>query len=317
MKQITRNLFVYQADIHASVATIKERLPAFAECGEHQAASHGFVEVLPQSGEIVQTVPGGWAINFREDTRQVPASVVLKTVEEDCAHFKASFGRNPSKNERKKLREEAAHALLPRAFVRSKATCVLYSADKERLYIATSSQKTADRIVTQLVLALEAIKTSTVHVSAPKQGLTARLKTYIEVHDEEAFGNFRPEGDVVLAGLAGKWSVKADTIWRAKNTLLEAISKGTQVDSIGFTDADGIAFRVTKELRIKGVKHRTVDADDDTSLDHQWVTQAASEIVSLDNIVNELLDLLSPEKAQGMDGGGGLFCPTQKCPNAS
>lgn len=70
------------------------------------------------------------------------------------------------------------------------------------------------------------------------------------------------------------------------------------VDSIGFKTEDDVEFRITDALRVKGVKHRVVEDDEDTDIGHCWVSQLASEIVTLDGIFDTILDLLSPEKAQ-------------------
>ena len=46
------------------------------------------------------------------------------------------------------------------------------------------------------------------------------------------------------------------------------------------------------------MQHRVVEDDEDTDINHCWVSQLASEIRTLDQIFDVMLDLLSPEKAQ-------------------
>ncbi|WP_315127324.1 recombination-associated protein RdgC [Comamonas antarctica] len=300
MKQISKNLFTYSAEIHADVVTLEERLPQFMECGEHTRDSYGFVPVIASEEETrVLTVPGGWVVCLRHDGKLLPNEALKKWVDERAAHLQQTYGRKIGKKERKELMGDAIHELLPQAFVRSRRTFAFYSERTQRLYVSTGSQKAADRMVHELVHSLESVKTSTVHVSEPKMGLTARLLNWLDHQpDDETFGDLHPEGQVVMKGATGKWSVNASHLREAEDTLREAMRRNTTVDSMGFCDMDGIKFRVTAALRIKAVQHRVMDAADDSTEHHQFVSQAADEIATLDTIVDTMLDLLSPEKAQ-------------------
>lgn len=308
MKQLTKNLITYQADIHASPLEIASRIPHFTECLPSQKTSFGFVPPIAEEPEnLIVQVPGGWVLRLREDVKSVPASEVNKLVEEKVAKIKEFEGRTPGKRERKELKAFALDDLMPRAFAKRTDTFIVYSTAKQRVYVATGSQRTADTAISALVHALASVKTSTVHVSEPKMGLTARLLNWLnEKGDDETFGPLHPHGAMVMAGNGSKWSVKADSLRSAEATLREAIDRGTSVDSIGFQDADSVSFRVNAKFRILGVKHQVVDTEDDMSEHHAFVSQAASEIVTLDGIVDTLLDLLSPEKAQA-ETGADLF----------
>ncbi|KAA9177567.1 hypothetical protein F3K36_08625 [Delftia sp. BR1] len=82
-----------------------------------------------------------------------------------------------------------------------------------------------------------------------------------------------------------------------------AIDKGAKVDSMRFQTEDEVAFRIDQSLRLKGVKHRAAPEDsindDAPDASHVWHAQLTLEVAALDAIMDELLDLLSPEKAQG------------------
>lgn len=300
MKQITRNLITYSAEIHASVEELENRLPHFATLGDHQRASSGFVNVIPDQDARVLKVPGGWAICLREDTKAVPASEVNKAAAEKAEQVQKATGRKPGKKEMKEIKADVIHDLLPRAFARQKMTHILYSERTQRLFVNTGSQKTADLVMTLLVESLESVKTSTVHVSEPKMGLAVRLKNWLNQEDDEVcFGPLEPANEAVLKDSDRKWAIKAaDTLRAAEKALKEAIERKARVDSIGFAMEDGVKFRITEALRVQGVKHRVVEDDEDTDINHCWVSQLASEIRTLDEIFDVMLDLLSPEKAQ-------------------
>lgn len=300
MKQITRNLITYSAEIHASVEELENRLPDFATIGDHQRASSGFVNVIPDQDVRVLKVPGGWAICLREDSKAVPASEVNKAAAEKAQAVYEATGRKPGKKEMKEIKADVIHDLLPRAFARQKMTHILYSERTQRLFVNTGSQKTADLVMTLLVKSLESVKTSTVHVSEPKMGLATRLKNWLnDEDDEDCFGRLAPVNEAVLKDSDRKWAIKAkDTLRAAEKALKEAIERKARVDSIGFAMDDGVQFRITEALRVQGVKHRVVEDDEDTDIAHCWVSQLASEIRTLDEIFDDILHLLSPEKAQ-------------------
>lgn len=299
MKQITRNLMTYAAEVHASVEELEERLPHFTGLGEHQRQDSGFVNVIPDQDTRVLKVPGGWVICMREDTKGVPAEEVNKAANEKVAAIQEATGRKVGKKELREIKADVIHDLLPRAFARQKMTYVLYSERTQRLFVNTGSQKAADLVMTHLVECLKSLKTSTVHVSEPKMGLTTRLHNWLAYQDEDdCFGTMEPSAEVVMKGHDRKWSIKAESLRSVADTLREAINGHASVDSIGFAMDSGVTFRITAALRVKGVKHRVVEDDKDTDLNHCWVSQLASEIATLDEIMDVMLDLLSPEKAQ-------------------
>lgn len=130
-------------------------------------------------------------------------------------------------------------------------------------------------------------------------GLTTRLLNWLnKVNADDCFGLFEPSAEVVLKDKDRKWAIKVEALQAAEDTLREAIAQGATVDTIGFLTDNDVAFRITAALRVKGVKHQVVEDDADADINHCWVSQLASEIATLDDIMDVMLDLLSPEKAQ-------------------
>ena len=115
MKQITRNLLTYSAEIHANADTLRARLPAFTTIGPHQRSSHGFVNVVPDQDERVLVVPGGWAICLRHDTKGVPVQTINEEVAKLIAAQVAATGQKPTKKDIKEFKADAIHDMLPQA----------------------------------------------------------------------------------------------------------------------------------------------------------------------------------------------------------
>lgn len=302
MKQVTKNLSTYQAEIHANIDEIDRRLPAFEPIGEHQRATWGFVGVVPEYENRVLSFPGGWALCYRDDTKLLPAATVRQALDAECARIAEYTGRKPGKKERKELQDGVVHDLLAQAFVRTRLTYVVYSERTQRLFVNTSSQKTADAVVTALVHGLESLKTSTVHVSEPAMGLTARLGNWLDEQGGfDCFGSFDPVDEVVLTAGDRKWAIKMPaSLGVAEPALRNAMQQGAKVDSMRFATEDGTRFRITQALRLSGVKHAAIDAPEDgyPEAAHEWAAQLAVEVSTLDSIFDELLRILSPEKAQ-------------------
>ena len=301
MKQITRNLAIYAVEIHLGAAELGSKLGAFVDIGKHERLSCGFVPPINEDEALVVAIPGGWAASFRQDTKLLPASAVNEAINAECEQIERTTGRKPGKKERKEIKADVMYELLAKAFSRTSLTTLLYSSKSKRLYVATGSTKVADTCMSELVRALESVKSSTVHVSGVSQGLTKRLTNYLDdAEPDQAFGDFYPQGDVVMSGGKRKWALKGGTVRDIEPALRNAIGAKATVDSIAF-DWDGIEFRITDSLRIKGVKHRTAEPGANDTLADQWVAQATLELDALDVITHELLDLLDPARIQTVD----------------
>ncbi|MBY0463751.1 MAG: recombination-associated protein RdgC, partial [Burkholderiales bacterium] len=73
-------------------------------------------------GVMAESVNGQWMLRFMVETRQVPASIIQRRIEEACEQIEATSGRKPGKKEKRDLKEEIKAALLPQAFPRQQST---------------------------------------------------------------------------------------------------------------------------------------------------------------------------------------------------
>lgn len=315
MKQLFRNLVCYSIDIptmalHSREQVVEELnniLPDFVEIGEHQRACDGFTPMV-DGGSLAQLVPGGWAVRFRVDTKAVPASEVAKELTLRKKSISESTGRVLGKKEIAELKADIIHDLLPRAFPRSAGALAIYSEKTGRLYVSNPSSKVCDRLMSALVRAVESLKTSTLHVSEPAASLTNRLNTWLADEDNEVFADFSPRDEVVMKSKATsrKWAIKVDNPMAARATLMEALEHGGTVDSIGFVDDDdGVRFRITSALRVKGLSVPKADSRDKTDGTEADVfcAQAAVELHVMDGIFTRLLQLFetAPKVAETDD----------------
>lgn len=317
MKQIFRNVVAYAVELSSLVdstadqvlAALNDNLPVFKAVGDHSTVSSGFVPVV-EDGDLAQPVFGGWALRYRMDTKAVPSSEVNKELQVRKAAILESTGRNVGKKEAKEIKAEIIYDLLPRAFPRQSGAYVLFSPTTGHLYISNASQKLCDRLMTELVGALESLKTKTLHVDASKSGLTTRLSAWLENEGAE-FGDLWPQDEVVMKASGGqKWSIKVATIAAAHDALKEAMRHQATVDSIGFMTEEGARFRITSALRVKGLSIPAVEgANDaeDTDASDLFCAQVGVEVSVLDEIFTTMLALFATAPKASEDDASDLF----------
>lgn len=135
----------------------------FVECAPTQAKSIGFV---PPRGEahapLVERVDGQVILKLRTEVRSVPAATVLKRVDEIAAQIEEQTGRKPGRKQRKELKEQALHELLPMAFTKTSDTLVWINPESRTLVVNSASQSKADEIVTLLAQTLTGLSMSLV-----------------------------------------------------------------------------------------------------------------------------------------------------------
>lgn len=312
MKQLTKNTRAYSAPVHMPIPALNALNIGFEPIGSSQLASYGLVKPHDDADGIFAPVLAGWCTKFREDRRVIPAKEIKRLLKKAISDVEADTGRKVGKKERAQLREDVVADLLPRTLPRTTETLILYSAATQTLYLDTTSQKTADTIMSMLVNELESLRTTTIHVSDVAQGLTARLKQYFSTNDGasdlRAFGEkFEPSGDVTLTLAGRKWVLKQGSLLSAEGALREALAAGAQVASMGFT-SEFASFTLDASLRVKSIGHRVASTDDDVDVPTQWQSQIISEVAALDAIYGELVHLFNPERIQN-DAAGAVADP--------
>lgn len=155
-----KNLIAYRIEPAwaASLTQAEEGLGAarFAPCGASQEKSAGWIEPRCQAhGPLVESVGGQWLLDYMIESKTLPASVVRRKVDERAAQIEAATGRKPGKKERKELKEDITHALLPLAFTRQVRVAVWIDPGERRLVLDTGSAARADEVLTSLVKALD------------------------------------------------------------------------------------------------------------------------------------------------------------------
>lgn len=94
---------------------------AFRPCGPLEAETLGWDRPLGREGESLTHAAGGCVlVCARQEERVLPAAVVRDELEARLAEVEERDGRPVRGRERRQMREDLVHELLPRAFTRSR-----------------------------------------------------------------------------------------------------------------------------------------------------------------------------------------------------
>ncbi len=273
MKQIIKQATVYSAPLPAADA-LQDILKGsgFAELLSLQTKTLGFVP-SEDFTEIVQTFPGGLAFTVRIDQKVIPPSLIKSEVVERCK----LIDPKPGKKQRKEIKLEVIDELAQVALTRTQlVTCFHHTASN--MLLIPAGKKLAGEIVSALVYAIGSLKTTTINISDIKQGLTKRLKDWLEDNDG-AFDGLFPSHEVVMSTDEQRVSVKMGDLAWAKKGLQESLSAGFAVKSIGLTFPNGVDLKLTDDFGLRTIWIPLVD--DESGEAPEFAAQAAIEVAAV------------------------------------
>lgn len=302
MKQLIKSATVYKAEIPVDSTTLHNHLAErpFAELQPHELRTVGFVPI-GDGCNLVETFAGGMAWRLRYDEKIIPAAAIAKECDKAIKLYQEQTGRKPNKAQRADIKADAIDLLARSAFSRTAIITCFHHAETGFLIVPTTSKKLSDLAVSLLIQAVGAVKTETLHVASTKKGLTAKLKQWLDDQPDPsaAFGDFHPCNDVALAQEKRRITVKMTGLEAASQGLREALTKGFEVTSMGFTHDDKTDFRLTDDFKLKSLSY--FFSDDDQQVDDEsnvFGAEAALEVDAVVAVVTELLELLKYKESE-------------------
>lgn len=175
-----RNLRLYR--LHSAWPDAEEALSecleqaAFEPCGSFTERSSGWE---PPAGEdsdgLCRRVGGADLMRLRSQTRLLPAAAVNEALEERVAEFRKRTERDPSRKEKRQLKDDVHAELMPRALLKServKGFCLI--ADK-LIGIDTASEAQAERFLDRLRDGLGSLQVTPLKFREPMAQLINRV----------------------------------------------------------------------------------------------------------------------------------------------
>jgi len=293
MLKLITNAIVYKAELPSAQLLAKH----LAEFPYHPIADTALSQAsfVPNktSNELVTEFTDGFAFHLRYDEKILPASVVKAKSDERIAKFEAEQGVRLKKAEREAIREQTLVDLAKTALVKTSIIPAFYSTKDNLLIVNTGGKKFADRVTSYLIHAVGSVKTTTIHVSNIKHGLTTRLKSHLW-RDDNAFDGFEVGASVALKSGSQKVSYSLEDLETARAGILEAIDKGFEVERLAMVH-HGVEFKLTSDFHFKAVRFEDSEREDDdevTDAVHFWKHEAGVQVLQFSAALNQLCDLL-------------------------
>lgn len=215
------------------------------------ASQHKALGWVPPRGEahgpLVECVNGHWMLRFMVETRQVPASVIRRRVDEMVVQIETDTGRKPGKKGQRDLKEEAAAALLPQAFPRQLATWVWLDPANKRLVLDTTSMAVADDIVTSLVKLLDGFSVQLlITATSPR----VAMATWLAEQTAPAGFDIGKELELKSAD-ESQAKVRYSHHQLLTDEVREHIASGKQPTQLALQWIDRVSFLLTDNLQLK------------------------------------------------------------------
>jgi recombination associated protein RdgC len=299
---VFKNVIVYRIEPQwsPSLTDAEEALAAqrFAPCTPSQEKSAGWVG--PRDGEhglLVESVGGQWLLEFMVESKTLPASVVRRKVDERCAQIETATGRKPGKKEKKELKEDITHELLPMAFTRHARIAVWIDPAERRLVVNVSNAARADEVVTSLVKALEGFAVAQINTRVePAAAMAQWLST------QEPPAGFTIDRDCELRATDESKAV----VRYAKHALdIEEvrahIAAGKRPTRLAMTWDDRVSFELTEGMQVRKIVFlEGTDSAADGRKEDSFDADAAIATGELGQLVPELLEALGGEATLGV-----------------
>jgi recombination associated protein RdgC len=299
---VFKNVIVYRIEPQwsQSLADAEEALAAqrFMPCTPSQEKSAGWVGPRGEEhGLLVESVGGQWILEFMVEAKTLPASVVRRKVDERCAQIEAATGRKPGKKEKKDLKEDITHELLPMAFTRHARIAVWIDPAAHRLVVNASNAARADEVVTSLVKALDGFAVAQVNTRIePAAAMAGWLST------QEPPAGFTIDRECELKATDESKSV----VRYAKHALdieevRQHIAAGKRPTRLAMTWDDRVSFELSEAMQLRKIVFlEGTDSAPDSRKEDNFDADAAIATGELGQLVPELLEALGGEAALGL-----------------
>jgi recombination associated protein RdgC len=173
----TLRLYRVESPWPRSEAALADRLAGagFVPCSAFAAETTGFESPTGrESDPLCRRVGGADLLSLRRQTRLLPAAAVNEVLGDRVAAFGNRMGREPSRKERRQLRDEVYGELLPKALLRSQRIRGFHLASERVLAVEAAAPARAELFLDRLRTALGTLAVRPLAFGQPVGGLLTR-----------------------------------------------------------------------------------------------------------------------------------------------
>ncbi|WP_188053266.1 recombination-associated protein RdgC [Iodobacter fluviatilis] len=291
--KLIKNAIVFNVEMPTS-KILADKLEArpFIEPTSLETLSIGFVGV-PISNETVINYEGGMAFAVRIDEKVIPNSAIELKTQELVAKVETEEKRKVGKKERRDLKDIVATDIIKRAIAKTSIITVFFDTKKKYLIIPISSSRHAQMIINLLIIAIETLKTSTIHINSVTKGITALLCDQVNGNNT-AFGHFNV-GDHVQLQRQKKEKVTFNlhnATAAAEKGFIEALDSGFEVKQIQLISKLG-SFNLTEQFHLKSIAFDDYEeAYNKESFVDVWMHEAAVQTLMTSTLISNLCEMI-------------------------
>ena len=274
----------------------------FAPIGETMVSRAGFI-LNATTGELVTPIEGGYSFSVRLDEKILP-EVAVKRAVADAIQAYADENElliaDLDEDLVGLLHEQTLAKLIANALIKTTIVHCFYSEAAQFLIVPTTSKPLAQTAMSLLIKAVGSVKTSTIHVSNIKGGLTTRLKNFLgmdgEDSDETAFDGFKLGESCLLKLKSDKAKFDMDDLTAASAGLREALDAEMEVELMELVH-EGVAFKLTHDFKLRGIQFlNELSEEEEQKLEEAdaafaWRLTAATQLLQVVALIDALCAL--------------------------
>ncbi|MBA0428566.1 recombination-associated protein RdgC [Stenotrophomonas maltophilia] len=263
-----RNLTMFRAP-QITMFELQDGLEASAlkPVGPLEYNSAGFVSPFGRGdGEpLSHEVAGALWLTIGEEEKILPAAVIAQMLERKLAEIEESEGRRPGGRERKRIKDDLLHELLPKAFVTYRRNDMYLDHARGVVFVDTSSRKTGENMMSAIRGALGSFPAMPVNAEvSPRAVLTGWIA-----------GEPLPEGMSLGEEAELRDPVQGGAVVKCNNQELRCdeidkhLDAGKQVTKLGLVFRDRLSFLLGEDLTVRKLRflEGAVDQLDVTDMD--------------------------------------------------
>lgn len=249
-----KNLTFYRFPTTIVFSEVDQLLPqvALKPVGPLEMSSRGFVSPFgrEEKHQLSHSISHVLWLTVGGQNKILPATVINEALAARLEALEQNEGRKPGGRERKRLRDDVLHELLPRAFVKLSRTDAYVDLQHGYVAVDTSSRKTGENVMSDIRGMLGSFPATPLNAEmAPRSILTAWLA-----------GEPMPNGLSLGEACELKDPAEGGAVLRAKHQELgaEEIAKhldaGKQVTQLALVFEDNLSFVLGDDLIVRQLK---------------------------------------------------------------
>lgn len=291
-----KNLTIYRISEswQAELEQLEEALSKqqFEECAPTQERSVGWIPPRGEEhGAMVESVNGQWVMHQLFEAKILPGDVLKRAVQEKISQIEAREGRKPGKKEKQEIKDECRYDLLPKAFTKRGGLWVWIDPKAKMLVLDTSSQSSADEVVTMLVEASPGFAVSLIDTQTSPQ---AAMANWLHTHDAPAGFSIERECELKSSD-ESKAVVRYNRHSLDIDEIREHINQGKMPTKLSMTWEDRVSFILTDGLQLKKVTLLDVAMEDQAQDDAGFDADIAIVTGEFSQLIPDVIEALGGE----------------------